>query len=1504
MATTKFTVKRSSTGGDPAILGGGELAYSSLPADSSNGGDRLYIGTGVENDSGNAASHTIIGGKYYTDMLGGAGDIRGTLTTNSALIADSNSEIDQIKVSGSADIGNITIDSSAITTSVTDADLKLSPNGSGNISVTSSIIPTTDGTIDLGTPDNKFGTLYLAGATLVLGDLSLSDSGGSLSVKTTEGGTPATVDLSGSTTDDLAEGSTNLYYTEDRFNASISTKSTDDIAEGSNLFFTVERLDNRFDEKLALASTDDISEGSTNLYYTTARHDSDALVFIDSAYVQARQTTVADLDSSAVRSLVDSSYIQLRRPAESVFSVSGDGSNYSFTGDGFPSSATDPTLYLTRGKTYRFEDISGSHPLEIRSSSGGSAYSSGVTNNGGSGTVIFTVPMDAPSSLVYQCTVHSGMVGDIIILDNTAGTGVDSAAVTSLINASYIQSNQITYNNNDFADSAFVTTQINNLIDGAPGTLNTLNEIAAALNDDDSAYATLVNLIGTKTDYDSTNTIGLVDSAYVQARQLNFSDLLDSAEVIQLVDSAYVQSRQTAQDFAYSSLTGVPDLFDSNDATILIDSAYVQARQSSVTGIDSAATIALIDSAYVQARQTTTSSGIDSAATLALINASYIQSNQITYNNNDFADSAFVTSRPVSTFTNDVRYLDSTTVQAVINSSYVQARQDFAYASLTGAPNVLDSADVVSLVTANSTDSAVVISIVDSAYVRARQITYNNNNFADSAFVTTQINNLIDGAPGTLDTLNEIAAALNDDDSAYGTLVGLINAKTDYDSTNTIGLVDSAYVQLRQDYSYSSLTGKPDFVDSSDVQNIVDSAYVRTLLDSGFSVTGNITVGGELTVGTLNFTGAGSTTWSSDNELIFTATDRVLIDSAPFRVATMTTADISSITLPENGDMLYNATTNKFQGYENGAWINLALDSSGVTNIIDSAYVQARQTASGVDSAATIALIDSAYIELRRPPEAVFSVVNNGASDYTFSGDGFPTSENDPTIYLTRGLTYKFNVSASGHPFWIKTAANTGTGDQYNDGVTNNGTQSGTILFTVPFDAPTTLYYICQYHSGMVGTIKIIDETSYLDSSEANSLIDAAFTAKSTDNLSEGSSNLYYTTARADSDAKNAISGGTGVTVTNGEIAIGQAVGTTDSVTFSGLTVSGDLVVTGTTTETNTIVYTVQDPLIHLADSNETSDVLDIGFIGHYYRDGQRRHTGFFRDASDQQYYLYNNLVDSAFDSSAPPNVVDRNGTGFQLASLNVSTLSGHYLGFDSDFSAKSTTNLSEGSNLYYTTARHDSDTLAQVNNTYVRARQDYAYSSLTGIPDLFDSSDATLLVDSAYVQLRQDYAYSSLTGAPNVLDSADVTSLVVSLSTDSAAVFAIVDSAYVQLRQDYAYSSLTGAPTTVSSFTNDANYLDSTTATNLIDSAYITARSPSINVIDDIGNVDTSGKSSGSILVYNGTNWVIDQNLFGVEADGGDAFFIDEGIADDGGSATSTYTTSDRVDGGTAYAA
>ena len=97
----------------------------------------------------------------------------------------------------------------------------------------------------------------------------------------------------------------------------------------------------------------------------------------------------------------------------------------------------------------------------------------------------------------------------------------------------------------------------------------------------------------------------------------------------------------------------------------------------------------------------------------------------------------------------------------------------------------------------------------------------------------------------------------------------------------------------------------------------------------------------------------------------------------------------------------------------------------------------------------------------------VFTVTNNVSSNYIINGGS------NPTLSVTEGQTYIFNINASGHPFWIKTTPVTGTGNAYNSGVTNNGIDNGTITFVVPYDAPSTLYYICQFHSGMVGTINV-----------------------------------------------------------------------------------------------------------------------------------------------------------------------------------------------------------------------------------------------------------------------------------------------------------------------------------------------------------------------------------------------------------------------------------------------
>ena len=109
-------------------------------------------------------------------------------------------------------------------------------------------------------------------------------------------------------------------------------------------------------------------------------------------------------------------------------------------------------------------------------------------------------------------------------------------------------------------------------------------------------------------------------------------------------------------------------------------------------------------------------------------------------------------------------------------------------------------------------------------------------------------------------------------------------------------------------------------------------------------------------------------------------------------------------------------------------------------------------------------------------PEVVattITVQNSGASDYIFTAEGL--QGNDPTLTLVRGKTYEFDVSAGGHPFWIKTIQGSGSFNQYNEGITNNGASIGKLTFTVPNDAPSTLYYNCQYHGSMTGKINIVD---------------------------------------------------------------------------------------------------------------------------------------------------------------------------------------------------------------------------------------------------------------------------------------------------------------------------------------------------------------------------------------------------------------------------------------------
>ena len=102
----------------------------------------------------------------------------------------------------------------------------------------------------------------------------------------------------------------------------------------------------------------------------------------------------------------------------------------------------------------------------------------------------------------------------------------------------------------------------------------------------------------------------------------------------------------------------------------------------------------------------------------------------------------------------------------------------------------------------------------------------------------------------------------------------------------------------------------------------------------------------------------------------------------------------------------------------------------------------------------------------------------NGISDYTFTGPGLSGSVNDPSIYLTKGETYRFENNMGSHPFRIQSTPNGSTGTPYNDGITNNDVVNGTLIWEVQFDSPDKLYYQCTAHPDMGGEIIIISTSS------------------------------------------------------------------------------------------------------------------------------------------------------------------------------------------------------------------------------------------------------------------------------------------------------------------------------------------------------------------------------------------------------------------------------------------
>ena len=130
MAVIKIKRGGASAVDAPGQLSAGEMAVTyGSPAQSNNGG-RLFIG------NSDASANIIIGGQYFTSILD---HTAGTLTASSALIADANSKLDNLKVD------NIDINANNITSTNTNGHIYITPNGTGDVVIDGLKYPQADG---------------------------------------------------------------------------------------------------------------------------------------------------------------------------------------------------------------------------------------------------------------------------------------------------------------------------------------------------------------------------------------------------------------------------------------------------------------------------------------------------------------------------------------------------------------------------------------------------------------------------------------------------------------------------------------------------------------------------------------------------------------------------------------------------------------------------------------------------------------------------------------------------------------------------------------------------------------------------------------------------------------------------------------------------------------------------------------------------------------------------------------------------------------------------------------------------------------------------------------------------------------------------------------------------------------------------------------------------------------------------------------------------------------
>ena len=288
---TQIQIKRGASGSNtaPGNLAAGELGVTYGSGAQDNGGDRLYLG----NSAGNG--NLTIGGKYFADLMD---HVHGTLTASSAVIADSNSKLDNLKVD------NLDLNGNEISTTNTNGHLDLDPHGTGIVRFMGA--GSKPGQFQLNCESNSHGVIiksppHSAGATYTL--TLPSTVGGNNNILTTNGSGVASWSAGVTATSGTFSGNiSSTGNTAGNVQVGITADNEIDTSTG-NLTLDSQGGTVTVDDNLTIAASMTIDMGAnkvTNIADPTAAQDA-----ASKAYVDAVKTGLDIKDSCDIATTAD-----------------------------------------------------------------------------------------------------------------------------------------------------------------------------------------------------------------------------------------------------------------------------------------------------------------------------------------------------------------------------------------------------------------------------------------------------------------------------------------------------------------------------------------------------------------------------------------------------------------------------------------------------------------------------------------------------------------------------------------------------------------------------------------------------------------------------------------------------------------------------------------------------------------------------------------------------------------------------------------------------------------------------------------------------------------------------------------------------------------------------------------------------------------------------------------------------------------------------------------------